>query len=194
MRQYLLCSDCERRVQKWETYFAHVWYKAPLRPERLDGEVSKVEGLDYEKFTLFHLSVLWRASVSTLPEFSQVSLGDRHSEALRSCLLNSDMKIAGRYPITAAFLRWPETNKPNDGLLMPGCKDTIDGIRSYVFVFGGCGWFYWVAKHRHPRVESTRFKPDGVLHGWIDDWKEFPPYKRFLEREAKRLRAEGYKP
>ena len=193
-RQYLLCKACEERVHDWETYFSNVWFNWSLRPERFDGEIAEVRGLDYEIFTLFHLSVLWRASVSTLPAFSQVDLGPRHAEALRQCLLKSDMDIAIHYPITAAFLRWAETGLPNDGLIMPGCADVIDGIRAYVFVFGGRGWFYYAASHKNPRVESIRFKDDGVLLGWVEDWDKFPAYKKFLNRQAKQFRAEGYEP
>ena len=42
--------------------------------------------VEYEPFKLFHLSVLFRASVSTLPTFADVSLGP-HEERLRNLLL-----------------------------------------------------------------------------------------------------------
>jgi hypothetical protein len=34
-----------------------------------------IRGLDYSTFKLFHLSVLWRASVSSGPDFASVRLG-----------------------------------------------------------------------------------------------------------------------
>ena len=61
---HLLCDACERSLSRLETYFADVWFNKPLRPVRLDGFENRIVGLDYARFKLFLLSILWRAHVS----------------------------------------------------------------------------------------------------------------------------------
>ncbi len=53
-----------------------------------EGVVLK--GLDYTKFKLFLLSILWRMGVSSLDAFVEVKRGSHHEEALRVALLNGD--------------------------------------------------------------------------------------------------------
>jgi hypothetical protein len=50
---------------------------------------TEINGLDYAMFKLFHLSVLWRAGVSTREEFRNVKLGS-HEDVIRQMLLRDD--------------------------------------------------------------------------------------------------------
>ena len=56
-----------------------------------------LKGLDYAKFKLFLLSMLWRMGVSSRNEFAEVDLGSHHEEALRIALLNDDPLAEDRY-------------------------------------------------------------------------------------------------
>jgi len=68
----LFCDDCEGRLGRLETYFADVWFNRPLRPRQLEGQEVNNVGLDYARFKLFLLSILWRADLSTLKAFQDV--------------------------------------------------------------------------------------------------------------------------
>jgi len=63
-RENLLCEDCEKIINKYETYFANVWYEQQKLPKKIVNDRIVLTDLDYTKFKLFHLSVLWRASGS----------------------------------------------------------------------------------------------------------------------------------
>ena len=88
-RERLLCKDCEGKISKYETYVEHVWYRQKKLPDRMAHDVLVITGLEYSKFKLFHLSVLWRASVATRSPFDNISLG-AHEETVRNMILTED--------------------------------------------------------------------------------------------------------
>src|SRR5437868_2676993 len=69
LREYLLCQECETHLSGIENDFKTYWYDTPALPERIRTPVVKITGFDYRVFKLFHLSILWRASVATTKEF-----------------------------------------------------------------------------------------------------------------------------
>src|SRR5574337_198522 len=77
LRERLLCSECEQLLNnRYEKYFKALWFDQGALPSTIESGVTfELHGLDYHKFKLFHLSVLFRAGVSSLPQFSQVKLG-----------------------------------------------------------------------------------------------------------------------
>ena len=54
-------------------------------------------GIDYGRFRLYGLSILWRMGASRLPVFSAVKLGP-HQEHLRGALLREDPLCETQYP------------------------------------------------------------------------------------------------
>lgn len=90
----ILCSECESRLGKLDTYAAKFLIQG------LDEACQPIEGgdtplgyfvteYDYALLKLFFLSVLWRASVSTHDFFAAVSTG-AHEEALRQAIQELD--------------------------------------------------------------------------------------------------------
>src|SRR5258706_5595476 len=63
-RQFLLCQSCEDHIGKYETYAGNLWDKT--FPKVIETRGIEIGGLDYKEFRLLHLSILWRASVTTL--------------------------------------------------------------------------------------------------------------------------------
>ncbi len=59
----------------------------------------KIEGEDWSRLRLFFLSLLWRASVSSLPEFSGIVLPDRDLEVIRVALISGTPPPPEFYPI-----------------------------------------------------------------------------------------------
>ena len=116
-------------------------------------------GLDYEKFRLFQLSVLWRASISTLPFFEKVKLGN-HAETIRQLLLNSDPGESKKYGCLMFGIKFEGEAFTN--VMMQPVKVRVDGHAGYKFVFGGFAWIFLVSSHdfRGHTVEVF-LKPDG---------------------------------
>jgi hypothetical protein len=117
----LLCRECEERIGKLESYFADLWFKQGVRPELVirGNRPLRVAGLDYTRFKLFHLSILWRASIATLRPFQEIRLGI-HEERLRSMLLTGVAGPAELYPLWGVAVRDEDGSYKDDMLQLPG--------------------------------------------------------------------------
>src|SRR6185295_6749969 len=117
IREYLLCGDCEQRLAKYERYAAEVLRKLPGTSRKPPGTVVHVTGLNYTKFKLFQLSLLWRAGVSRQASFQEVNLGP-HEERLRGMVLEGDPGKPTDYGCILMRTQGPETL--NHILQLPG--------------------------------------------------------------------------
>ena len=107
--QKLLCQECEGKIGKWESYAREILYgRSPgpdIRKQELGVSIADRLGspdanakyfrdlrevsIDYKKFKLFELSILWRAGLESKSWGKEVSLGP-FQEELRENLLNED--------------------------------------------------------------------------------------------------------
>ncbi len=85
VREPLLCDACEQLLSAYERYVSRVFAGRSNVEAKQDGGLIHLRGIDYTKFKLFALSILWRASVSSLDMFNQVELG-RHGPILVSMI------------------------------------------------------------------------------------------------------------
>jgi len=168
---HLFCDDCEARFQRLEDYFADIWFTRPLRPQNFTGPVVHITGLDYCKFKLFHLSILWRADVSGLAVFADVSLGRRHSEELRRRILEGDPGSPDIYPITGLALRNTNGSFKDDLMLLPGGSNT-GGHHIYIMLFGGVFWACAVSGHRQACPVPPSLQDDGSITLFVQEWTE----------------------
>lgn len=160
-REYLLCGDCENLISKHETYFSNTWYQQKKLPDRIADELLEVNGLDYAKFKLFHLSILWRADISS--KFARVKLGHRHEETLRKMLLNGEPGPEDRYSFFTAVLTHDNDNIVHSLILKPVRRKSKDGHQIYVFTFGGCARYYFVSSHSTRNHLQFHFSHEGRL-------------------------------
>jgi len=139
-RERLLCRSCEGRFSQWEHWFAAFWKGAPdstLNNDPLGGgQIYARNGVEYGPFKLFHLSVLWRASVASREEFGTVSLGP-YEEKLRRLLLAGDPGPDDHFPVYGAAL------VGLDGSAMPGLMSKPQRAKLpretvYYAVYAGC--------------------------------------------------------
>jgi hypothetical protein len=86
--EYMLCAKCESLLSGYETKFKKVWMDSippdlsHLATKPLEDVVS-VEVPDYDAFKLFHLSVFWRAAVSSGFTIGNISFGPYEKELAR---------------------------------------------------------------------------------------------------------------
>lgn len=141
-REKLLCKQCEGRFNKWETYVSKI----------LDQKVGYIEGnrrvtfvnLDYKNFKLFQLSLLWRAGVSSLEEFSDVTLGP-HREKLRKMLLKENPGSRNKYGCSVVLC--PKYREILKHLIIS--PDTIKVKAHHIvrFSLAGLFWHFFVSSH-----------------------------------------------
>ncbi len=92
IREYLLCQQCETKLSRYEKYAKDLIQKIPGFSRDASGKFLYLDAVDYCRFKLFQLSILWRASISTNVAFRQVELG-HHEEVIRRMI---DQENPGR--------------------------------------------------------------------------------------------------
>ena len=121
IREYLLCSDCENLISKWEDYSSILLKKMEINEKK---EAVYLKNINYKYFKLFHLSILWKASIAKGNEFCNVALGP-HEEKLRKKLLNEDAGQSDIYPIIGRMLI--DDKKRTDGFTITKGRATNGG-------------------------------------------------------------------
>lgn len=163
LRERLLCEGCEQHLSAYERYASRILpFQVVTDSEKNRHRSDVVVRVDYGLMKLFQLSILWRASVSKLPDFSQVGLGP-DEETLRVMLLNGKPGAAQEYGclITSVMM---DDQKLADGLVDPPFRVTNGGFTHYVFVFGGFVWVFVGAGSSPPfPFEQYFLQEDGIL-------------------------------
>jgi len=141
LREKLLCDSCEQSLSLPESYMSKVLNGGVGLLVHREENRLHLSGLDYRLLKLFQLSVLWRAGISTLPEFSQVNLGP-HEEAIRLMLLAGNAGAADEYGCIMSLAM--HESMPLTAIVVPPTWARFAGHRAYRFVFGGLVFIYVV--------------------------------------------------
>lgn len=108
----ILCSECDNEIiSRYETYAKFVMYSDNTnikKQARLLEDGLKdilISNIDYTKFKLFLLTILWRAHLSKQEPYKKVNLGKKHEEQLRLMIMNNDPKEIDDYSTTIMYLK-----------------------------------------------------------------------------------------
>jgi hypothetical protein len=146
----------------YEVPFCRFWVEGRQLERMREVGANVICNIDYAKFKLFHLSVLWRASVCLHPVFHRVSLGP-HAERIRSMLLAHDPGPASQYPITAGVIINDDNGCICTEVVTSPLSLKVSGHRGYTFVFCGCRWVYFASSHRMQDVERIQLDERGRM-------------------------------
>lgn len=149
LREYLLCEKCEQQFSRYEDYGVRALHGEMGVTAHREGAELHLKNLNYRTFKLLQLSILWRASVSTLPSFKDVKLGP-HQETLRRMLRDEDPGPSHKYGCLI-LIPWFEGEIVNELIATP-TYDKFDGMAIWRFVFAGMAWLYAVS-NRQPVKE-----------------------------------------
>jgi hypothetical protein len=136
----ILCGNCDNKILgRLERYASLVFYGGiELKIENVSNKNQSiyvsVKGIDYRKLKLFLLSILWRASISNLPIFQNVNLGD-HEQVIRCKILSNTPGSSVEYPC-AIFTHLHNPKMPNQIIAEPGCLIS-DEQQIYAFLISG---------------------------------------------------------
>jgi hypothetical protein len=145
VREKLLCYDCEQYFSQLEDYASKVFNGGVEIGFKKDINKILIENIDYTKFKLFQLSLLWRASVSSCKLFSEVCLRP-HEEKLRIMLINKNPGEYYEYGCSIIGLLMEGKELAGEMILKPESL-RVDGQRCYRFILGGCIWLFVVSRH-----------------------------------------------
>ena len=179
LREPLLCQKCETKVSVWEKYGRSVLFsEAGVRYEQ-DGELTWLHNVDYVKFKLFLMSILWRAGAARGSFWERVQLG-HHEEKLRLMLLAEQPGAPEQY----GCLPWRIHHKdiPLNAIIQPTAS-RIGTCAGYRFTFAGVFWAFAVSSHRDPKLTRLLLQSDGrMLLGPKKDISEARFFREMIQR------------
>jgi hypothetical protein len=147
--EFLLCGDCEQHLNReFEQPFQNQWARDDALPKRMTKDDVHMATFDYSSFKLFHLSILFRASVSSNPMFRAVRLGV-HEDRVRKMLLAQDAGYEWEYSILA-FAVINSHNQVERRVITRPIAARYDGHRVYGQIYGGAMW--WISASSHPNL------------------------------------------
>jgi hypothetical protein len=184
LSEHLLCEACEQLLSnRYETPFLRSWLEAPALPRRSEPGRTHSITVDYQSFKLFHLSVLFRASVSSLTSFAPVSLGP-HEERLRERILRGEPGEDWEYPIAGSLVVHDRTKEVLHIVGMPR-QYRLGPQRIYTFLYGGVDWQFGVSAHRNDYFGERALKRSGRLTLRAVPWNSLP----IMQEAAQALRG-----
>jgi hypothetical protein len=161
-RELLLCQECETLLNdRYEKYFKATWYDDGALPQVPDFRQAVITNLDYRRFKLCLLSILWRASVAKQDLFSHVHLGQKHEQAIRQMLIKDDPGPEELYPFATDVL-WLNNYVVRSAVLQPVDR-RYGHNRVYIFGFGGCVWWFLIGSEAEGMFRTLTIRRDGTL-------------------------------
>ena len=170
LREPLLCEICEGQISSYERYVSLIFSGAINTTAERERQFQKISGLDYSQFKLFALSVLWRASATDLPFFSNVNLG-KYQEFARKLLAAGDPGRQTQFPILIGGVTL--NGEPLNGAILEPTRSKVDGHFCYRFLFGGLIWVFIVSGHTvSPTLSHAILRESGTFRMLVQDVRE----------------------
>jgi hypothetical protein len=196
MKEYLLCDDCEGLLSRnFESPFKRFWFDdhplpSPMpEPPRGSEDIVTVTGFNYDTFKLFHLSVLWRASVSRQNAFRPVRLGP-YEDKIRQLLLAGRAGPQEHYPIWGFVLVDESRHVVNNLITRPQVAKSAN--HAYYFCYAGCEFYFIVTDHPTPEdsmLEAAYPLQNGTMKFVVHHWTESNSYRIFMEQRRAQNRG-----
>lgn len=175
----MLCEDCEKILSKYESYVRNFLYGKNGIIKNKDTYIL----VDYQKFKMFALSILWRAGIANEKSFQHVQLGKSHEEKLQKMILSGE---PGKYYEYGFFLSYniDDDEKIIDNLINnPDWKRIRNGHNLYRFLFSGIWWMFFVSNHEKSlSKELFSLKEDGRLIIYEKKLSENPHFITYSQK------------
>lgn len=147
----ILCQNCDNVILgSLEKYASDVLYGGRLPNHSFRNEMNQngvkyvsCTGLDYKKFKLFFMSVLWRFSISNKDFFEKINLGS-YEEKLRQMILSGDPGKQMDFPCLINSYK-SETDLPHQVISQPLPSKGQDGKTMVSILIGGMWYMFAVA-------------------------------------------------
>ena len=162
----LACPECEEKMSKWEGYAEKALYGSSNiqmpKAVKLDGLQQQIFNIDYTKFKLFLLSIIWKASVTTHEFFREISLGDKHQAIFAKMLTDENPGEEDKYPVWMIFTKGDPTK--NLAIGQPYRIKTPDNASRYVFPIGPAIYIFHISSHGiDEQMKLNAIKKDNTM-------------------------------
>lgn len=188
----ILCAECDNKIGNlFDQYAKEVLLdKIDMTSETVELEKEKYQlyrlsdKSGYDKLKRFFISVLWRASISSLPDFESFNLGPYEEEA-RQAILNEAYDYSQWFSASICLL---------SDILTPihiysSNFTRIEGINFYVMTIGFYKCFFKCDKRRAPKgISAFSLSKENDVLMLEDKFKNMPENSipsMMLTRKAK---------
>ena len=171
----LLCSNCDNKViGRYELYASQViraqsgmsginitFFKDNTGVEKY----AKLEGIDYKKFKLFLLSIIWRSSISKRDFFKKIKLDPGDEEKLRKMIIEEDPGKPDDFPCVIAIAR-------NSELMNGLIREPSKFAEGYKFLIAGAIYHFYIQKPFPAFVTKSAIQDSNTmcLFFMSDEW------------------------
>lgn len=144
LRERLLCIDCEQLISPWEKYVREALFGGVELQIAADKHFIKIMDVDYHRFKLFSLSLIWRASISANLFFKHVNLGPQEDK-IRRMLLIEDPGNENNYSVMLSAVSL--SNAAIKDLVMQPEILSERGIQYLRFFLGSFCWLFVLSEN-----------------------------------------------
>ncbi|TGM05388.1 hypothetical protein [Leptospira jelokensis] len=170
IKEPMLCTECEGFLNSTYEQPIHKFWKENIKISDLNGSEKShfvLQNLNYTKFKLYHLSILWRGHHAKNPMFEKVCLDEQHENILREMILAQNPGEETDYPIFGSVLFRKATGEVMEDLMIQPLKGTTeDGHDVYRFIYGGLNWLIAVSSNIQLEENTDSLTSEGrmILH------------------------------
>lgn len=165
---YKFCKDCDSQILgRYESYGREFLYSTELPKGKelivsMKNEYIECSNANYKKLKLLFLSILWRASLSDRPFFSEVSLDDEIMEEMRKMILCGDPKKDIEFPVF--FMNTvSDPTISNDYIFYP-IRMKVANENGFIFPLGGMIVTYTIGIDGIPKsILKYRIQESGMF-------------------------------
>ncbi len=170
-KDYLLCEDCEQFLNRsYEKPIERIWDQ--IIPDKPSNNVLVLKNIDFNILKLFHLSILWRASVCKHDDFSHVRLGAKHESQIKDILWANTRVSSKQYPIRGKIITFPKTGETMKGFVTSFVPKKAKGHPCYPFFYGGCAWWILVSSHSVGNLDENFIGFNSDLRLEVEDYQD----------------------
>ncbi|MBL0128799.1 MAG: hypothetical protein IPP83_15385 [Flavobacteriales bacterium] len=183
-REPLLCKECEVKFSLWEKYVKELLFDRA--PAGIDcGDRMEYPGVDYAKFKLFQMSLIWRMGATSLERFSNVNMGGAHLECLRDMLDRSDPGEPYEYGCWLGAIS-SRIHELGQVMMAPiRVRKKVLDHTCYQALLGGVFWNFFVSSH------MEKFPYPGLFISKQDVlgiWKEGMKASQAVDHRAEQIK------
>lgn len=157
IHERLLCTKCEGKLSKWEDHARRVMYGGECINVTTDNSKCIECTVDYVKFKLFQLSILWRVGISNHAGFSTVILG-KHEHVLRRMLLDEAPGATGAYG--CIILYSTKNTEITSNMIHCMGMSNVRGVDCARLLLGGLFWLFFLSESAIDSSQKGLFLQD----------------------------------
>ena len=191
----ILCSDCDGKFGKFDeegiNFFRNINFD--LYKHNISSEYFyKVPNSEYNylKLKKFFISVIYRASISKLPEFSSVNLGDKFEAEVVNFLKNDN---DNEHFSILLQKRSSVTEIPVDKIILTPGRFRLQAINAYDVHLSGLRAIIKVDSRPFPTLFRT-FELNSlyafIFHSILEETNDYQFFTQYVQEQSFYLRSE----